>query len=174
MNHTFFTGNSHSPEVGSVAPSNVMVEVACEYVGGKITCNFDQFGFKGLAAQWMWPTVQAAPFLAAQISTGLESSAKAAANQCSTDTNGTICGFRWADDEVGRSFGFGTQLSAPNLIMANLVSSSKPPVTAKTATQQGSSDTQDDSAQSSSHGTMGSRLGLLLVIMTLTAPLFVW
>ncbi|KAL8999137.1 MAG: hypothetical protein Q9169_001916 [Polycauliona sp. 2 TL-2023] len=174
MNRTFFTGETHLPIVGPGAPSNVMVEVACEYVGGTgedITCTPELSSFKGLAAQWMGPTVQAAPFLATPISTGIQNSAKAAGSQCSTGANGTICGFRWAGDEVGEFFRFGTQLSALSIVMANLASSSKPPVTAKTTTLEEITDAQEDSTGSSSQCTRGSRAETLLMLMTLTAIL---
>lgn len=107
--------------------SEVMVEVACEDIG---TCDNYQYFFKGLTAQWMGSTMQAAPFTANTISNYLQSSAKGAANQCSGGKSGSACGFKWTSSKWDGNQGVGQQLSALNVILANLVLKAPPPFNA--------------------------------------------
>ena len=97
---------------------DIMVELPCETVE---TCNVDENAFKGLASQWIGATIQAAPFTNSTLGPRLRSSAAGAAQQCSGDDNGTICGFKWTDSKWDGSSGVGQQLGAMNVLVANLV-----------------------------------------------------
>ncbi|KAL8798056.1 MAG: hypothetical protein Q9182_006994 [Xanthomendoza sp. 2 TL-2023] len=128
------------------APSNAMVEVACE---PQSSCNYEQYGFKGLTAQWMGATIRIAPFLADRIAPALKDSAQAAVRYCSSKANVVLCGSDWAETAISNAYGFGPQLSAFGILMASLATNSTPPVTAKTTTQRTKSGSADSPAQSS-------------------------
>ena len=115
-----------------------MVEVACEDQG---TCNRDQHSFKGLTAQWMGLTMQAAPFTANKILSYLQHSAKGAAAQCSGGKNGTLCGFKWTRPKWDGSQGAGQQLGALNVVLANLALKAPLPVKGSSTTAGNSSAT---------------------------------
>lgn len=124
-----------------------MVEVACENIG---TCSDEQHFFKGLTAQWMGSTVQAAPFTANTISNYLQKSAKGVANQCSGGKNGTACGFKWTHSKWDGSQGAGQQLGALNVILANLAPTAPPPFNANSTGSQNSSTPTSNSTDSAS------------------------
>lgn len=103
-----------------------MVEVPCEPQG---TCNTDQYAFKGLASQWIGGTTRAAPFANDVLIPRLRASAKGAAQQCSGGAKGTTCGFNWNDTRWDGSSGVGQQLSAMNVLVANLMADGVSPNT---------------------------------------------
>ncbi|KAL8682885.1 MAG: hypothetical protein Q9186_001131 [Xanthomendoza sp. 1 TL-2023] len=138
------------------APLKVMVEVACE---SQSTCNYAQYGYKGLTAPWMGATIRTAPFLADSIAPALQDSAKAAIRHCSSKFNGVVCGSNWADTTNSKAYGFGPQLSAFGVLISNLASNSTPPVTAKTTTLQSSSGSVENTSQSSTLHMSASPLG---------------
>ena len=107
-----------------------MSEVACEVTD---TCDYPQFAFKGLTAQWMGATTQMAPFTTNTITKYLQASAKGAANQCVERNNGTTCGAQWDKSSFDGNTGLGQQLSAMNVIVANLASNASVPGTGTSA-----------------------------------------
>lgn len=104
---------------------NVMREYACE---GNGNCDVDQRSFKGYLARWMGLTVQLAPWTRDLIMPKLQGSAEAAAQQCSGQ-GGSICGLRWTESTFDGSAGVGEQMSALEVIQANLVDEVDGPVT---------------------------------------------
>jgi len=133
----FFGGRNGSS--ASTGPG-VMVEIACEPYH---RCNHDQYAFKGLAAQWLGATTQVARFTTDKISKYLRTSAEGAAQQCSGGSNNTTCGTQWTSSIFDGKIGLGQQLSALNVIVANLATNASSPVTTNTTTAQpsGSSST---------------------------------
>lgn len=121
----FFTGANGTNDT-SVDPG-IMTEVACEPMG---TCEDDIYAYKGLTAQWMGEAVQVAPFTTDIISSYLRSSAVGAAKQCSGGDNGTTCGTRWTKSEYDGTTGLGQELSALNVLVANLAVNSSAPTNA--------------------------------------------
>lgn len=124
----FKSGNSSS---NAAKAPGILVEVACERQN---TCTKDEYSFKGLAAQWMGATLQLAPFTAEVITPSLQTSASGAAASCSEGSNGTACGSQWTTAKSDGNTGFGQQLSALNVILANLAANAAAPVTASNAT----------------------------------------
>lgn len=104
-----------------------MVEIACEPQG---TCNNDQPSFKAYLSRWMAAATQLAPFTADFILPKLQSSAKAAAAQCTGGTDGDTCGRKWYSGTYDGNKGIGEQMSALSVIQANLVTKVAAPVTA--------------------------------------------
>lgn len=70
----FFTGASNTYDTS--ANPGIMIEVARE---PKETCVYDQYAYKGLAAQWMGEAMQVAPFTTDTILKYLQSSAEGSA-----------------------------------------------------------------------------------------------
>ena len=124
-------------------PTSIMTEVACET---KATCESEQYAFKGLTAQWMGTTTQIAPFTRSTIMGYLQASAKGAADQCTKQGNVTVCGFEWNKSSSNGITGVGQQLSALNVIVANLAINASAPVTVNTTT----------TSQSTNPGSSGS------------------
>lgn len=148
----FFTGANDTEDTS--APGRIMTEVACEPVG---TCDSDNYAFKGLTAQWMGEAAQIAPFTTDKISGYLQSSAEAAAAQCSGGHNGTACGSRWTRPRYDGKTGLGQELSAMNVFLANLaVNSSAPTTTNTTAATQAKDASQSPSPSPSSSTTVAS------------------
>ncbi|XXH02611.1 hypothetical protein Hte_008990 [Hypoxylon texense] len=116
----------------------VMWEPSCEKTEAK--CNTDQQAFKGHLSRWMALTAQLAPFTSDTIMPLLESSAKAAAEQCSgpasTDfkgADGTACGFSWLQGSTFDGiYGVGEQLNALQVVMSPLAPSAPAPYTSDT------------------------------------------
>ena len=100
----------------------VMTEQACEPYD---TCNTDNEAFKGVAAQWLGATLRIVPnSTAGPLPGNLRSSAKAAIKQCSGGKNGTECGLVWISPKADRKHGLGQELSAMNILVANLAAKS--------------------------------------------------
>ncbi|KAF2454587.1 glycoside hydrolase [Lineolata rhizophorae] len=115
---------------------NVMYEVACE---PNDKCNVDQRSFKAYLSRWMAATTKVAPWTADYIMPKLQTSARAAAQQCSGGDDGQQCGLRWTNGaNWDGSFGVGEQMSALEVIQSNLISKVSGPVTNDTGgTSQG-------------------------------------
>ena len=77
----------------------------------------------------MAATVKVAPWLNGQIMPCLEASAKAAAAQCNGGTDGVTCGSKWTLSTYDGSYGVGQQMSALEVIQANLISQVAGPLT---------------------------------------------
>ncbi len=115
--------------------NNVMYEAACEDVG---TCNIDQRSFKAYLARWIAATCVRAPFTYPLLKPILETSAMAAAATCTGGATGTACGLKWTSGAFDGSMGVGEQMSALEVIQANLIDRVDGPVTQVTGgTSQG-------------------------------------
>ncbi|KAJ9642852.1 hydrolase 76 protein [Coniosporium tulheliwenetii] len=104
-----YSGEGHNPG----GTPGVIYEPACESNG---MCNIDQLAFRGLFARWLSRTALAAPFTADAIFPVLGVSAEAAAEVCNPE-----CGARWYRPGDDGERGLSTQLSALEVIQANLV-----------------------------------------------------
>jgi len=124
----FFQGNK----------SDIMTEVACEPVN---LCDTDQQSFKAYLSRWMAATTKWAPWTYNRIKPLLESSAVAAAAQCTGGTNGRMCGLRWTDNgKWDGSTGVGQQMAAMEVVLANMIQHVTAPVTNTTGgTSEGNS-----------------------------------
>ncbi|KAF2097840.1 mannan endo-1,6-alpha-mannosidase [Rhizodiscina lignyota] len=113
----------------------VMYEVACEPNG---KCDNDQRSFKAYLSRAMAATAKVAPFTFDLIMPLLQSSAQAAAQQCSGTAGpygsfGNVCGLRWTQkQQYDGSFGPGEQMAAMEIFQSNLVTKVQGPVTNKT------------------------------------------
>ena len=119
----FFFGDSRD--------NKVMIEVACEAVN---LCDVDQLSFKAFLSRWMAATTKWAPWTFDRVKVLLENSAKAAVAQCKGGDNGRLCGFKWAN-QSGKwdgTIGVGQQMAAMEVVLANMIKDSKPPVTGDT------------------------------------------
>ena len=109
---------------GTFFPSDkggVMVEI-CE---PSQKCNIDQWSFKASFSRWLAITAGLATYTQPQILPLLQTSAKAAAKQC-TGGDGNQCGSRWYQDFDG-NVGVGQQMSALSVIQANLITEARAP-----------------------------------------------
>jgi mannan endo-1,6-alpha-mannosidase len=107
-------------------------------------CDIDQQSFKGYLMRWMAGTSQMAPFTFDTLMPLVQSSAAAAAQQCSGSPAasqfrgdaGTACGFKWTEkSKFDGLVGVGEQMSALSALQYTLVKKAeveKAPVTAST------------------------------------------
>ncbi|KAI9643572.1 hypothetical protein NHQ30_008192 [Ciborinia camelliae] len=110
---------------------NVMFEVACETT--TIGCDTDEQTFKAYLSRWMAATTKVAPFTEPTIMTYINTSAAAAALQCSGGASGRVCGEHWtANSTYDGKYGVGEQMSALSVIQATLVGSAADLVTNNT------------------------------------------
>lgn len=126
-----------------------MIEVACE---PQDTCRTEIYAFKGIAAQWLGAIPPIAPYTSDFLLPSLRSSAQAAAKQCSGGNNKTACGFQWTASKYDGNTGLGQELSALNMVLANLAAKSTGPAKANstsTRTTSGGSGGQDSSSANS-------------------------
>ncbi|KAK3722376.1 hypothetical protein LTR37_002367 [Vermiconidia calcicola] len=111
----------------------VMWEVACEPRGN---CNTDQLSFKAYFSRFMAASTKWMPQLYNEFQPFFAASAQQAAKQCSGDAAGLVgnaCGFRWTQgSRYDGTYGFGQQMGAMEVILANMIEPSVGPVTAKT------------------------------------------
>ena len=114
--HVFFTGNN----------KNIMTEVACEPVD---LCDLDQQSFKAYLSRWMAATTKWAPWTYDRIKPLLKSSATAAVSTCTGGGNGRMCGLKWNTEKWDNSTGVGQQMAAMEVVLANTIQHSRPPVT---------------------------------------------
>ena len=104
--------------------NGVMYEVACEPNG---KCDVDQRSFKAYLSRWMAATTKVAPYTYDTIMSKLQSSATAAAQQCSGPNN--ACGLQWTQGTAyDGSTGVGEQMSALEVIQSNLIQNVAGPV----------------------------------------------
>lgn len=121
-------------------PDLIMREPACDFAptSKATTCNFDQRSFKAYLSRFMGYTYQMAPFTQSWILPRLQASAKAASATCDGGTDGLTCGLAWILKTYDSSTygiargGLGEHLSVMEVLQANLVQGSAPPVTANT------------------------------------------
>ncbi|EME38140.1 glycoside hydrolase family 76 protein [Dothistroma septosporum NZE10] len=110
--------------------NQVMFEVACE---PSHNCNIDQQSFKAPFSRFLAVTMKLLPSLYSQILPYLQASAKAAGAQCSGGTDSQTCGTSWLNNGVwDGTNGVGQQMSALEVIQANLIGQSPAPVTFNT------------------------------------------
>ena len=130
-------------------PANVMIEQACE---GPNTCNTDNYSFKAYFSRWLVSSTTYAPFLANTVMPLIKASATAAALQCSGGANGQMCGMKWTQGaNWDGTQGVGQQMSALEIILANLIDQVAVPVTNSTGgTSQGNPAAGGTSGASSS------------------------
>ncbi|KAI9824733.1 MAG: hydrolase 76 protein [Thelocarpon impressellum] len=105
---------------------DVMYEVACE-PGGK--CNTDQRAYKAQLARFMGATTQVAPFTSEAITKRLQASAEGAAKACAgkeVEASSFKCGTQWTKADGDGGEGPSDELSALEVIQANLVGGAKP------------------------------------------------
>jgi len=128
--------------------NNVMYEVACE-LNNK--CDTDNYSFKAYLSRWMVAATKYAPFIYNDVMTYVSTSAKAAALQCSGGPNGQMCGQKWTQGaQWDGTMGVGQQMSALEVIQANLIDLVDVPVTNKTGgTSQGNAGAGGSSGGSS-------------------------
>jgi mannan endo-1,6-alpha-mannosidase len=108
---------------------NVMFEVACE-TNGK--CNTDQRSFKAYLSRWMGYTMLVAPWTKDLLWTRMQTSAQAAAQQCSGGEDGKTCGLRWTNRATwDGSYGVGEQMAAMEIFQNLLIANVSGPVTEK-------------------------------------------
>lgn len=111
-----------------------MSEVACEIApgAGTSTCDVDQRSFKAYLARWMAGAAVKAPFTYATLKPILEKSAQAAASTCTGGSDGNSCGMYWVTNAFDGNIGVGEQMSALEVIQANLIDTVEGPATATT------------------------------------------
>ncbi|KAL7621051.1 hypothetical protein AAE478_008363 [Parahypoxylon ruwenzoriense] len=115
----------------------IMWEPSCEKTSAN--CNIDQQSFKGHLIRWMSLTAIIAPFTYDTIMPLLQSSAQAAAKQCSgpasdnfKDVAGTACGFSWLQQSTFDGItGVGEQMNALQAVIAPLASAAPAPYTSE-------------------------------------------
>jgi mannan endo-1,6-alpha-mannosidase len=116
-------------------PDGIAFEKMCE--AHLNTCSIDMFSFKAYLTRWMAAATKQAPFIFDRVKANLESSAKAAALQCSgspaENPNGRMCGLSWSAGAAwdGTS-GVGQQMAAMEVIQSNLIQQAKAPLTSNT------------------------------------------
>jgi mannan endo-1,6-alpha-mannosidase len=124
--------------------NGVMYEQACQ---PKNTCDTDQRCFKAIYSRFLGLTALMAPTLSSQIMTLLASSASAAAGTCNGGSDGHTCGLNWLQTGWDDVWGLGEQMSALEVIQANLVNTKPAPLTNSTGgTSKGSGDAGSNSA----------------------------
>ena len=106
-------------------------EVYCE--GTLTKCTIDMLSYKAYLTRWMAAATKVAPFIYDSVIAVLQTSAKAAALQCSGGSNGRMCGLSWYKEAVwdGTS-GVGQQMAALEAIQSNLILHSQAPLTGST------------------------------------------
>jgi mannan endo-1,6-alpha-mannosidase len=122
-------------------PNGIAYEVICE---AKVsTCSIDMLSFKAYLTRWMAASAQVAPFIYDRVIAVLQTSATAAALQCSGSPadhpNGRMCGLSWAKGaDWDGSSGVGQQMAALEVIQSNLIQQATAPLTSTTGgTSQG-------------------------------------
>lgn len=111
-----------------VGDDRVMSEVACESVH---LCDNDQLSFKAYLARWMAATTKWAPWTYNTIKPLLDSSARAAVQQCTGGANGRMCGLMWAGNngQWDGTSGVGQQMAAMEVVLATMIENLSAPVT---------------------------------------------
>lgn len=127
--------------ISNFFPGGIAYEKICEQIPTK--CSIDMLSYKAYLTRWMAAATKVAPFIYNQVKAVLETSAAAAALQCSGSPadhpNGRMCGLSWSKgtDWDGTS-GVGQQMAAMEVIQSNLIQQAKAPLTSNTGgTSQG-------------------------------------
>jgi mannan endo-1,6-alpha-mannosidase len=113
--------------------NDIMTEIACEKPD---SCSTDQKVFKSYLARSMAATITVAPYTQDVLSKKLSTSAQAAAKACVDSADGddstTICQLNWSKPAKDSSkVEVGSQMSALQVIQANLVGQASAPATSK-------------------------------------------
>jgi hypothetical protein len=115
-------------------PDGIAFEPACEADG--FSCTIDELSFKAYLIRWMAAATKLAPFIYDNVKAVLETSAKAAALQCSGSPvdhpNGRMCGSSWSKGSWDTSSGVGQEMAALQVIQGNLIQQAKAPLTGST------------------------------------------
>lgn len=113
----FFIGND-----------KVLSEVACESVH---LCDNDEQSFKAYLARWMAAATKWAPWTYGTVKPLLDSSATAAAGQCTGGQNGRMCGLMWTNNngQWDGTTGVGQQMAAMEVVLATMIKNLSSPVT---------------------------------------------
>ncbi|KAL4922943.1 glycoside hydrolase family 76 protein [Aspergillus undulatus] len=127
----------------------IFTEYLCE---PKALCNFNEILFKGIVSTWLTSVALIVPETYNKIYTKLQTSAQAAAEQCSGAGNNT-CGIKWYTEKWDQSIGMEQQIIATDILSSVLVSEkSNPPLTSKTG---GNSTANYNAGEGSSRGDNG-------------------
>lgn len=113
-------------------PQNkTMVEIACEHnKPGQGYCDHDQLSFKTYLGRAYGVVAQLAPWTSNLTAPYLRVTAQSAAQSCSGGSDGVTCGTKWWTGGWDGEFGLGQQMCALEVILPNLVSKVKAPLTA--------------------------------------------
>lgn len=160
-----------------IGDDKVMSEVACESVH---LCDNDQLSFKAYLARWMAAATKWAPWIYDTVKPMLDSSAVAAARQCTGGTNGRMCGLIWANDngQWDGTTGVGQQMAAMEVVLATMIKNLTSPVTNSTGgtsvgnPNAGAKDIDGGVASSSDLkpiATVDTAWGWILTVMSLVA-----
>lgn len=113
----------------SFFPNNqILSETACES-NTPVNCNIDQLSFKSSFSRFLAMSTKLAPFLYDQVAPYLAASAKAAAATCTGQPGGDSCGTLWTTGSFDGATGLGQEMSALQIIQANLIKNRPMPVT---------------------------------------------
>ena len=148
----FLFEDSNSTQTTSISSSSsgIMIEIARKPEDSR---NYDQPMDKGLAAQRIGANMLVTPFTITSISTLVQRSAQGAADQCSGGIEGTICGQEWSKTDYDGRSGLRQELSALNVVLANLAVNAPAPVAANATSPQSPSSAAPGSTSPASTST---------------------
>lgn len=129
------------------ATSEILIEPECKR---QDFCDGNYHFYKGLTAQWLGSTMQVASFTVSKISSYVQKSAEGAARQCIDGKNGSVCGLDWTLPRWDGTQSAGQQLSALNIILANLALKVPSPFNTNSTITRNSSATTSSSSNSAS------------------------
>jgi mannan endo-1,6-alpha-mannosidase len=109
--------------------NNTMQEVACETAG---TCDVDQQSFKAYLSRWMAASIKLAPWTSDALMPYILTSAKGAIASCTAGSDGNQCGMKWTIGANDGLMGVGEQMSALEVVQANLINAVQGPFTNST------------------------------------------
>lgn len=118
-------------DVFFVGSDKILSEVACESVH---LCDNDEQSFKAYLARWMAAATKWAPWTYDIVKPLLDSSAMAAARQCTGGDNGRMCGLMWTNNngQWDGTTGVGQQMAAMEVVLATMIENLNAPVTSST------------------------------------------
>ncbi|KAK3714488.1 hydrolase 76 protein [Vermiconidia calcicola] len=96
---------------------NIVTETACQ---ARDNCNVDQLAYRSILARALATTRAMDVSTSDAITPVLQASALGAAAQCSGGKDGTTCGSDWASTKWDKSQGLGQDLSALEILLANI------------------------------------------------------
>lgn len=129
-----------------------MAETACASVN---RCNNDQRSFRCLLSRCLGVTTVLIPETKDLLDDYLQKSATGAAKSCSGGSDGVTCGEDWSRGEWDTVYGLGEQMSALEVILANVQDQFDPPLTIGTG---GNNDTNANAGLDSSDHTNSKKL----------------